>query len=56
MKTVLAKVKESYFITKSTPVGRIDWAINDYIANNNLTVQEKNSLVMATAQEIKEAQ
>lgn len=53
--SVLTQVKEQYHIGAATPVGRVDWAINDFIASNELSLDDKNLLVLATAQEIKEA-
>lgn len=55
MNELLQRVKTEYFITENTSAGRIDWAINDFIASNNLTIDQKNSLVMTTSQEVANA-
>lgn len=50
--TLLQQVKDKYYITPSTPHGRIDWAINDFIANHDLSIDDKNKLILATTSDI----
>lgn len=55
MESLQAKVKAEYYITANTPIGRIDWAINDYMRTHELTQGEREELLNTSAMEVAEA-
>ena len=53
MQDVLAKFRAEYHISTDTPIGRVDWAVNDYIeGSDTLTDEQKEFLVFATHAEL----